>query len=303
MTIMEALQWANNKLKKAGVESPMLDAEILLAHTLGQSKAWLFSHFNDKLKTHHNERFHELIDRRAQREPVAYLTGKRAFYGRDFQVNAMVLIPRPETETMVDAALHTLEDHDPEKTLICDIGTGSGALAVTLAAETSLPVIAIDVDKQALAVAQRNAQDLGTADNIDFQHGSLAEPLIRIFKTIRGQRKVKTSSVYPFKHLLITANLPYLPEGRLDSTEPEVHAFEPHLALIAGRDGLDAYFDLFRQLRDNRHVLPRRLTVLIEIDPEQRRGAEKLITHSFPTATVSVHKDLQKLDRIIEVEL
>ena len=303
MTIMEALQWANNKLKKVGVDSPMLDAEILLAHTLGESKAWLFSHFSDKLKTHHRERFHELIDRRSAREPVAYIIGKKDFYGREFQVNAMVLIPRPETETMVEAALHTLEGHDPEKTLVCDIGTGSGALAVTLAAETGLSIIAIDVDKQALTVAGQNALQLGVADNIDFQHGSLAEPLIRIFKTIRGQTKVKTSSVYPFKHLLITANLPYLPEGKLESTQPEVHAYEPHLALVAGSDGLDAYFDLFRQLRANRNVLPRRVSVLIEIDPEQRRGAENLIEHAFPTAKTSAHKDLQGLDRVIEVEV
>ncbi|NQV88856.1 MAG: peptide chain release factor N(5)-glutamine methyltransferase [Parcubacteria group bacterium] len=303
MTIMEALQWANNKLKKAGVDSPMLDAEILLAHTLGESKAWLFSHFSDKLKIHHREQFHELIDRRTAREPVAYITGKKAFYGRDFQVNAMVLIPRPETETMVEVSLKILEGHDPERTLVCDIGTGSGALAVTLAAETSLSVIAIDVDKQALSVASQNATQLGVSDNIDFQHGSLAEPLIRIFKTIRGQTKVKTSSVYPFKHLLITANLPYLPDSRLESTQPEVHAYEPHLALVAGRDGLDAYFDLFRQLRTNRTILPRRVTVLIEIDPEQRRGAESLIEHAFPTAKMNVHKDLQGLDRVIEVEV
>ena len=302
MTIMEALQWANNKLKKAGVESPMLDAEILLAHTVGESKAWLFSHFSDKLKTHHRERFHELVDRRSGREPVAYIVGKKPFYGRDFKVNSMVLIPRPATEAMVDAALKTLNDHDPEKTLVCDIGTGSGALAVTLAAETKLSIIAIDVDKQALTVASQNATQLGVSDNIDFQHGSLAEPLIRIFKTIRGQTKVKTSSVYPFKHLLITANLPYLPEGRLESTQPEVHAYEPHLALVAGRDGLDAYFDLFRQLRANRNVLPRRVTVLIEIDPEQRRGAVSLIEHAFPTAKMNVHKDLQGLDRVVEAE-
>ncbi len=300
---MEALQWANNKLKKAGVDSSMLDTEILLALTLDESKAWLFAHFGDKLKVHHEERFRELIARRATREPVAYILGHRAFYGREFSVNRDVLIPRPETETLIESALATLKDHDPERTLICDIGTGSGAIAITLALETHLPVIAIEIDQAALAVAKQNAQTLMAGDAIDFQHGSLAEPLIRIFKTIRGQNKVATSSTYPFSHLLIAANLPYLPEMRMESVEPEVRDHEPRGALVAGESGLDAYRELIRQLTGNRRSLPRRVTLLVEIDPEQRVGTENLVTDAFPKATLTIHKDLQGLDRIIEIEI
>src|SRR3989338_5187779 len=180
MTVMEALQWANNKLRKSDVDSPMLDAEILLAFVLEISKAKLFSRFNEPLKIHHHERFCELVNRRASREPVAYLIGKKAFYGREFEVNAHVLIPRPETETLIEQVLLTIQEKDKERTLIADIGTGSGAIAITIAAETQLPVIAIDIDPNALAVAQKNATTLAPEQAIEFQCGNLAESLIKL---------------------------------------------------------------------------------------------------------------------------
>lgn len=302
MTIMEALQWANNKLRKAGVDSPMLDAEILLAFALDSPKSWLFAHFGDKLKTHQEEKFLELVDRREEREPVAYLVGKKAFYGRDFVVDKHVLIPRPETETMIELALKILADKDPERTLTADLGTGSGAIAVSIAGETNLPVIAVDIDEASLEVAKKNAAALVPQTAVDFQAGHLAEPIVRIFKTIRGQTNVQTSSVYPFKTLLLTANLPYLSEVRMDNLQVEIR-HEPKLALHAGADGLDAYWELFRQLRDQRKILPRELIVLIEIDPEQRLAAEKLILHNFPGANLAVHQDLHGDDRVVESHL
>ncbi len=299
---MEALQWANNKLRKASVDSPMLDAEILLAYSLDTSKAWLFAHFADKLKTHQEEKFFELINRREDREPVAYLVSKKAFYGRDFVVDKHVLIPRPETETMIELAIKTLAHIDPERTLIADLGTGSGAIAVTLAAETNLPVIGVDIDEAALEIAKKNAASLVPETAVDFQAGNLADPIIRIFKTIRGQTNVQTSSVYPFKTFLITANLPYLSQSRMDNLQAEVR-HEPELALRAGADGLDAYWELFRQLHIDRKILPRELIVLIEIDPEQRQAAEKLILHNFPSAKLETHQDLHGDDRVIEAHL
>jgi len=299
---MEALQWANNKLRKAGVDSPMLDAEILLACALDSPKTWLFAHFTDKLKTHQEEKFLKLVAERERRVPVAYLVGKKSFYGRTFMVSRQVLIPRPETETLVELALRILQDKDPERTLIADLGTGSGAIAVSIAGETNLPVIAVDIDDASLAVAQENAATLVPQTAVDFQLGNLAEPIIRIFKTIRGQTNVQTSSVHPFKTLLLTANLPYLSEVRMDNLQAEVR-HEPELALRAGVDGLDAYWSLFRQLRDDRKILPRELIVLIEIDPEQRPAAEKLILHNFPNAKLETHKDLHGDDRIVEAKI
>ncbi|MEK7620007.1 MAG: peptide chain release factor N(5)-glutamine methyltransferase [Patescibacteria group bacterium] len=302
MTIMEALQWANNKLRKAGVDSPMLDAEILLAFAIDSPKSWLFAHFADKLKTHQEEKFLELVARREDREPVAYLVGKKAFYGRDFMVDKHVLIPRPETETMVELALKILAGKDPERTLTADLGTGSGAIALSIAGETKLPVIAVDIDEAALEVAKKNATALVPEMAVDLQAGNLAEPIIRIFKTIRGQTNVQTSSVYPFKTLLLTANLPYLSEVRMDNLQAEVR-HEPELALRAGADGLDAYWSLFRQLRDDRKILPREVIVLIEIDPEQLQATEKLILHNFPSAKLETHKDHHDDIRVVEVHV
>jgi release factor glutamine methyltransferase len=302
MTIMEALQWANNKLRKASVDAPMLDAEILLAFALDTPKTWLFAHFADKLKTHHEEKFLELVAQRENRVPVAYLVGKKAFYGRDFVVDRHVLVPRPETETMVELALKRIERKDLERTLIVDLGTGSGAIAVTLAAQCKMPVIAVDIDEAALEVAKKNAAALVPETAVDFQVGNLAEPIIRIFETIRGQTNVQTSCVYPFKTLLLTANLPYLSEVRMENLQPEVR-HEPELALRAGVDGLDAYWKLFRQLRDHRNILPRELIALIEIDPEQRIDAEKLIWHNFPAAKLSTHQDLHGDDRVLEAQM
>ena len=303
MTVMEALQWANNKLKKSNVDSSMLDAEILLAFVLEISKAKLFSRFNEPLKIHHHERFCELVNRRASREPVAYLIGKKAFYGREFEVNAHVLIPRPETETLIEHALIAVQQTDKERTLIADIGTGSGIIAITMAIETQLPVIAIDIDPNALAIAKKNAAALVQEDTIEFQCGNLAEPLIKLFKTIRSQKNKQTSSVYPFKTLVITANLPYLPEHHMETLEPEVQKFEPRLALVSGIDGLDAYWELFRQLRTHHDLLPREILVFIEMDPEQRPWIEKMISHNFPEAQMKTYQDLHANDRVISIQI
>ncbi|MBI2472985.1 peptide chain release factor N(5)-glutamine methyltransferase [Candidatus Uhrbacteria bacterium] len=303
MTIMEALQWANNKLRKSNVDSPMLDAEILLAFVLEISKAKLFSRFNEPLKTHHHERFCELVSRRASREPVAYLIGKKAFYGREFEVSTHVLIPRPETEILVEHVLAALQEKDPERTLVADIGTGSGAIAITIAAETQRPVIATDIDSNALFIAEQNAAKLIPENAVEFQCGNLAEPLIKLFKMIRAQKNRQTSSVYPFKTLVITANLPYLAEHRMETLQPEVQKFEPRLALVSGVDGLDAYWELFRQLRTHQVVLPREILVFIEIDPEQRPRAEKMVLHNFPEARIKTHQDLHQDDRVMSIEI
>ena len=302
MTILEALQWANNKLKKVGIESPMLDAELLLASVLDVPKSWLFGHIADNLKPHQEEKFFMLIDRRLKHEPVAYLINKKGFYGRDFFVDPSVLIPRPATETMIEHALDAFAKCDREKTLFVDIGTGSGAIAITLAAETQTPVLAIDSDQSALVTARRNAQSISVEEHIDFQHGSLLEPLITLFETIRASGNPNISSVSPFKDLIVCATLPYLTTAQMNTLDPDVR-FEPVRALVAGVDGLDAYWDLFRQFKKQREILPRHITVLIEIDPDQVNRSLQLIRHYFPESTVRIEKDLQKNDRIVLAEI
>jgi release factor glutamine methyltransferase len=302
MTIMEALQWANNKLKKVGVDSPMLDAEIILAHILDVPKSWLFAHFSDPLKTHQAEQFNLLVARRLKHEPIAYIIKRKPFYGRDFFVDSSVLIPRPATETLITQALDHFNTLDPELSLITDTGTGSGAIAITLAKETKTPIIATDIDEHALSVATKNIESHEVSKQIDVQRGNLLEPIIKLFKTIRESGNSNVSSIYPFKNLIICANLPYLSTNQMDTLAKDTR-YEPVGALVSGIDGLDAYFELFKQIKQNRDVLPRHVKVFIEIDSEQTKRAINMITHSFPESQPLVTKDLQNLDRIISVEL
>lgn len=300
MLVMEALQWANDKLKGIA-DSSMLDGELLLAAALSVSKSWLFTHLDHEMKAHEEARFQEFVKRRSEHEPVAYIVGWKEFYKRRFTVNRFTLIPRPATETLVEHAIAAAAtNHSPQPThdvLFADIGTGSGAIAITLAAETKLPVIAVDMSKQALAVASQNAEQLGVTDLVDFKHGNLIEPVIRIFKAVGVTHEA------PYHHLVLCANLPYLSEHQMETAQLDVRDFEPHEALVAGRDGLDAYFELFKLLKRHRSALPERVTVLIEIDPSQRQSAPDLIAHDFPHARPTVAKDLDGFDRIVTVEL
>ncbi len=297
MTVLETLNWANEKLKRMNIDSSMLDAQVILAHILSVKKSWLFSHFNEGLKPHHEEQFLMAIERRMKHEPVAYIIGNKPFFGRTFLVSASVLIPRPATETLIEEALKLIHPEEAEKTLICDIGTGSGIIAITLALETTLPVIATDISASALDVAKKNAATLEVTD-VDFRHGDLLDPIISLFESIRDSNDPQVSSVYPFKHLIITANLPYLSDAQMDALDTDV-GFEPESALRAGPDGLDAYHKLFKQLAKHRDLLPRHVNVLIEIDPSQTKKAVKLIAHNFPTIKPLVIKDLQNADRVI----
>ncbi len=300
--VMEALKWANETLKRgvdgSGLDSPMLDAEILLAASLDVNKAWLFTHLDRELKAHENDKFRAFVKRRSTGEPVAYVIGYREFYTRRFAVNRHVLIPRPATETLVEAALASLKDSTTQglnDSIFCDIGTGSGAIAVTLAAESKLPVIATDMSKEALAVAKSNAIEHKVDELVDFRHGNLVEPVIKIFASLGTQS--------PYRHLVVCANLPYLTKQQVDAAQREVRDFEPHEALIAGQDGLDDYWNLFRLLKKNRTVLPERVTILLEIDPSQNARIVELIKHDFPHANPTISKDLEGFDRVVTAEI
>jgi len=303
MMVMEALKWANETLKKgvdgSGLDSPMLDAEVLLAASLDVNKAWLFTHLDRELKAHENDRFRAFVKRRSTGEPVAYVIGYREFYNRRFTVNRHVLIPRPATEVLVDAALAVAQfqttNDQLHTTLFSDIGTGSGAIAVTLAAESMLHVLATDMSKEALAVAKSNAVEHKVDELVDFRHGNLAEPVIKIFASLGKQS--------PYHHLIVCANLPYLTQHQVDAAQREVRDFEPHEALIAGQDGLDDYWNLFRQLKKNRSVLPERVTILLEIDPSQNARIVEMIRHDFPHADPTITKDLEGFDRVVTAEI
>ena len=293
MTILEALNWGQEQLKQTADEKrepsePMGDAQLLLAACLKKPTAYLFSHFEDPLPESVIDQYQRFIARRKRHEPVAYILQTKSFYGRPFHVNPFVLVPRPETETLIEVAKEILTD----VSTIVDVGTGSGAIAVTLAAELGQSVVAIDVDPQALSVAQRNAQAHKVDHLISFMHGDLLEP---------WQQSGIRESNQP--HTLITANLPYLTQTQWKLTDPDVREYEPQHALVGGLDGLDHYDRLFGQLASMRDRLAKTVDVIIEIDPSQSGSLAQIIRSHFPEASAEIITDLTGRERFIHVTL
>ncbi len=286
VTIFEALAWADDILKKHlnPVQNPKLDAQTLLAFVLEKGTAYLFAHGDDMLSPPKEEQFRRLVERRSQHEPVAYLLGKKEFYGREFFVTPVTLIPRPDTETLIDEAKKVITN----TTLIVDVGTGSGAIAVTLACETHRPVVAIDESEDALAVAKTNAIRLAPTELIAFLGGNLLTPL---FSESNGESLGE--------HVVIVANLPYLSARQFDALDADVRIFEPTRALVSGVDGLDHYDALFTQLMLRRHAFPQKLDVLIEIDSSQKISAPSLMKKHFPGAATTVINDLTGKPRVV----
>jgi release factor glutamine methyltransferase len=240
MRIDEWLRDAANKLQAAHIPSHRLDAELLLCEVLGKGRPYLHAHNDDLLTEPQLKRANGYLKRRQQRTPIAYILGHKEFYGRNFAVNPYTLIPRPETESVIEL----IEELDlPPDARIADVGTGSGAIAITLKLnQPERQVVATDISTEALAVAQQNAQTLGA--DIIFLQGDLAKPL-------RGEFDV------------IIANLPYVdPEWE---RSPETQ-FEPSLALFADDGGLKLISELIAQAP--KHLKPHG-HLLLEADPEQ----------------------------------
>lgn len=290
MTILEILSWAGNVLKSTNAtrsvpQNARLDAQVLLSHVLGVNSAYLFTHGDETLTTNNIETFQRLIERRSRHEPVAYLTQTKAFFGRDFFVNNHVLIPRPDTEVLIEEAKKAIT---PTSTVI-DIGTGSGAIAITLALETTMPTIAIDISLDAITVAKHNAKTLGA--KLAIIQGNLFEPITKI-------------NPPPSDHFVVVANLPYLTPWQWEALDPDVKTYEPKLALVGGADGLALYDKLCEQLRSYIHEQSRQgrrimIDLFIEIDQSQKAAAPALIKSHFPTAQLSVTLDLAKKERIV----
>lgn len=245
------------RLQRAAVDSPALDAEILLGQALGVKRSALLVEPAYRVSAAEEERFQQLIDRRVRREPVAYITGVKEFWGRRFVVNREVLIPRPETETLIERALQVASR---DGGLAVDVGTGSGCIAISLALELPLyKMYATDTSPAALEVARLNASQLGAADRTVFLEGSMLDPL-------------------PEPADLILANLPYVATGELRRLSPEVRDWEPRSALDGGPEGLQPIRALLAQLPAK---ATGKCTCLLEIDPRQfqqiRMEAERLL--------------------------
>jgi release factor glutamine methyltransferase len=226
LTLFDAIRKAADRLARAGVPNPRIDTELLLSHVLKEDRAWIFTHIRELLDSVSERRFQELVDRRSRREPLQYIIGRQEFWGREFTVTPDVLIPRPETELVVESAVHILEQ-TPHPTVI-DVCTGSGCIAVSLAREfPDARVFATDISGRALAVARENARKHGAAGIIRFFEGDLFRPLLEL--DLSGTADI------------ITANPPYIQARDLPSLQAEVRDYEPVSALIAGLDGTEIH--------------------------------------------------------------
>ncbi len=285
MLVREALTQAATQLSNEGVESPRLDAELLMAHILDVNRAAVLAWPDQRLTPKQLTRYRDLVARRAGREPLAYIVGHREFFGLEFAVDPRVLIPRPETELVVEHALRLARQRSrgAETPLqIADVGAGSGAIAVTLA--VYLPqatTYALDDSDGALAVIAENARRHGVADRLRCLQGDLLEPL--------SGEKVD----------LITANLPYVTTGEWQDLSPEIRDYEPRAALDGGPDGLDLIGRLLETACS--HLRPGG-AILLEIGASQGVAVTALAQRHFPQARVQLYPDYAGLDRLIVVE-
>ena len=224
--VRAALKRGIAELRDANVPSYTLATEMLLLHVLGRDRAWLYAHSEETVPGLDAHRFLSLILRRASGEPTQYIIGKQEFWGLEFEVTPDVLIPRPETETLVSAALEALTAHPAAN--VIDLGTGSGAIALAIAVNAPhARVTATDISVQALEIAKQNARRLGVDGRVDFRRADCWDIL-----DAGGALE---------RYDLIVANPPYIREDEINSLAPEVRDFEPRIALAGGVDGLDFY--------------------------------------------------------------
>jgi release factor glutamine methyltransferase len=264
-------------------DTPALEAQVLLAHILQGSRAWVLAHPEVELSPAQQQTFEHSAARLEHGEPLPYILGYREFYGLDFLVSPAVLIPRPETELLVERAVDWLSRH-PDCRRVADIGTGSGCIAIALAVTIpDLQLLAIDISPQALKIAQQNAAHHGIAERITFLQADLLD-------------LPAGHSPRPFD--LIAANLPYIPSSTL--AELPVSRYEPTQALDGGEDGLD---QIRRLLKQAPSYLSPQGCLLLEIEARQGETVSSLAQDAFPQGQVQLLPDLAGHDRLVEADL
>jgi release factor glutamine methyltransferase len=276
-TIRDVLDWTAQDFAGRGIESPRLDAELLVAKALETDRVGLYLDLNRPLVDSERNAIRPLVTRRREREPVAYILGHRDFYGRRFIVTPDVLIPRPETETLVEHALRCIPQDDACRVL--DVGTGSGAIAVTIAAERPPALVtATDISEAALKVASDNAERLDVADRIRFERADL----------------LSDAEQYDF----IVSNPPYIARPDMEALQAEIREHEPVAALEAGEDGLDVVRALLVAAQP---VTASGAQMLIEIGAGQAVAVDDFVARHTAWQPVAVYPDLDRVERVIHL--
>ncbi|MCK5319788.1 peptide chain release factor N(5)-glutamine methyltransferase [Candidatus Parcubacteria bacterium] len=317
MTINQALIAATQKLQKNKISSPNMDAEILLLHILKKPREYLFTYPEKKLTKIQIINYKLQINRRIKGEPIAYITRHKEFYGLDFFVNKNVLVPRPETELMVEEVLEHVT-HNTQHTTIIDIGTGSGCVIISLAkllkfeirnqpargwsasgGKSKIRYLAADISSKALYVAKKNAKFHGVNKNIKFLCGNLLEPILNNLKHLNNPKNLT----------IITANLPYGWNSWKNNCSMDTIGlkFEPPIALFTENRGLKIIENFLKQIKQiinsQKINFNSNLLLLIEFDPRQTIMLKKLIKKILPNAKFQIKKDLRGYDRLARISI
>ncbi len=266
-------------LRKAGVSEARREAGSLLAHVLNCDRSFIISHAEDEITEAEADTYREQVGSRARGKPLQYITGHQEFYGLDFEVTTDVLIPRPETELLIEAALKLAP---PDPFMICDVGTGSGCISIVLAHQRqNAQIVAVDISGAALQVAKRNARKHHVSDRIQFVVSDC-------FASLDPQ------------HLfdMVVSNPPYVAEAAMSGLQREVRDFEPRVALAAGGDGLSI---IQRLLAQSESFIKTGGHLLFEIGFDQRQAVERLVNEKV-WRLLDIHRDLQGIPRTVALE-
>jgi len=281
-TIQKLLNWMSQHFTDKGLESPRLNAELLLSHVLGLQRIELYTQFDKPVAKSELDKLHELVKRSGEGEPIAYLTGRCEFYSHEFEVNRDCLIPRPETELLVERAVEFLRNR-PGRRLVCDLCTGCGCIAIAIAkSRPDTRLIATDISETALSVAAKNVEKYKLGQRIKLLCGDLFEPLI-------PQLDIE-------KFDLLVCNPPYVSKAEYEKLDKGIKNFEPREALYAGIDGLDVYRRICEKAKD---FLKKDAALMLEVGYNQAQAVKHLLEDTGVFADIKIEKDYQNNDRIV----
>ena len=287
MTVLELLNWSTDQLEHDQIENPRMNAELLLARSLNLSREGLYMQLQDQLKEEKKEVFERLIRRRITGEPLQYILGHQEFWSVDFQVDPRVLIPRPETELLVEQSLQILSEISFQRIpSVLEIGTGSGVVAISLAKEMKdIFLVATDISRDALLVAEENARSAGVLGRIEFVNGNLFDPF----------RLYREGELFD----LILSNPPYVDHSEIQRLSREVRSYEPIIALDGGEGGLEIYQSITSQAT---FYLKKGGWLLLEVGQGQAQKVAEQIERSGFFLKPQLFPDLSGIERVVKAQ-
>ncbi|MFC1676961.1 peptide chain release factor N(5)-glutamine methyltransferase [Planctomycetota bacterium] len=281
-TIQKLLNWIAEYFTENAIDSPRLSAEILLSHVLELKRIELYTQFDKPVPRPKLDQLHALVKRAAQKEPVPYLTGTTEFYSLQLEVNNHCLIPRPETELLVERAVEFLRPRNPDQ-LVCDLCTGSACIAIAIAANCSTArIIATDICDSALKIAEQNIEKHRLKDRIKLLQGDLFEPIIPQLDTEKFD--------------LVVTNPPYVSSAEFDQLDKNIKDYEPASALLAGDDGLDI---CRRIIASAEKFLKPDGALFMEIGCNQGTAVKELLENTKSFDHITIEKDYHENDRVV----